>query len=350
MADAAGLNVMTVSNALNGSRPVAPATRERVKQIARELNYTPNSAAQALATGRTGFIAVMCGSVHEWYYANMVAYIGKCLDADHYKLILVRRPLELRELLSTTGVATIDGAIAIDMVSSIDAEALVAPSDYRLTAPCISIGTYAWAFIDSVVIDLSAGVTLALDVMLATGRQRIAYIVTHPHLASPEETRTKAYIASMERVGRAPEIINVDTGNLTEVEPELKAYIQQNGCPDAFLCQNDEVAMSVYRVMRDLGRRIPDEVAIVGCDGQLHMKYFDPPLSTVVQPMEDICRVAWKFLKKRIADPTLPHQQTVFEGELVIRDSLVARGSKAAPDLERRAVPNESAKDSFYPT
>lgn len=174
----------------------------------------------------TGFIAVMCGSVHEWYYANMVAYLEKCLYADCYKLILLRRPLELPGLLHTTGVTAIDGAIIIDMDSGIDAEALIAPARNQPAVPCISIGTYSWALIDSVVIDLSAGVTLALDVMLAAGRQRIAYLVIRPHLANPEETRAKAYLASMKRAGRTPESMNVDTGNLTEVEPELKSYIQ----------------------------------------------------------------------------------------------------------------------------
>ena len=63
IANVAGLNVMTVSNALRNSRIVAPATRERVKRIAHELNYVPNSAAKALSTGRTSLIAIMTGPI-----------------------------------------------------------------------------------------------------------------------------------------------------------------------------------------------------------------------------------------------------------------------------------------------
>ena len=325
VAKAADLHVMTVSNALSGSRSVAPATRERVQQIARELNYVPNSAAQALATGRTGLVAVMCGSLHEWYYAQMFASLERVLYAERYKVFFLRRPFELKEFLETTGDAAIDGAIAIDMHSGIDAEALVTSLRNRPLVPCVSIGTYSWALIDSVVIDLSVGVRGAVNVMVAAGRQRIAYLVTTQQMSLPIETRTGAYIASVERAGFQPEIINADTNVLTQVGPELMAYIQQHGCPDALLCQNDEVAMTAYRVLRDLGRRVPEDVMLVGCDGQLHMKYFDPPLSTVVQPVEESCRVAWSFLKKRMANPTLPHQRVVLEGELVLRESLLAR-------------------------
>src|SRR5688500_18945792 len=72
IADAAGVHLMTVSDALHGTRRVAPATRERVRQIAKELNYMPNFTARALATGKTKTIAVLSGTINEPYYANVV--------------------------------------------------------------------------------------------------------------------------------------------------------------------------------------------------------------------------------------------------------------------------------------
>lgn len=345
IAKAAGLHVMTVSDALSGKRSVAPATQERVKQIAQELNYVPNYAAKALASGRTGMVAVMCGSLREAYYANIMASLEEYMRADRYVPILLRRPVELKELLDTTSGMALDGAITIDMHPAINAEAMLKPLRNKPEVPCVSIGTHEWNMIDSVVVDLRGGVTAALNIMLSGGRKRVAYIVTHHGMGRPEETRANAYFASMAKWGRSPEIINLNTNVLTQVEPELKAYIRQNGCPDALLCQNDETAMSTYRTLRGLGLRIPDDVMLAGCDGQLHMKYFDPPLSTVVQPLEEMCEVAWKFLKKRMADPALPYQRTVLEGELIVRESLLA-------SLD--AKPNEqsgqrSSTGSLYP-
>ena len=88
------------------------------------------------------------------------------------------------------------------------------------------------------------------------------------------------------------------------------------------LCQNDETMMCVYRALRDLGFRVPDDVLLVGCDGQLHTRYFDPPLSTIVQPMERMSELAWQFLRQRMDDPTLPLQHAVVQGELIVRESL----------------------------
>ena len=77
IAEVAGVHVMTVSDALNDTRSVAPATRARIKVIAKEMNYVPNFAARALVTGRTGMIAVISGAMNEPYYANMVHLIEK---------------------------------------------------------------------------------------------------------------------------------------------------------------------------------------------------------------------------------------------------------------------------------
>lgn len=318
IAGVAGVHLMTVSNALSGLRTVAPATRERVRQIARELNYVPNSAARALATGRTGLIAVMSGTMNEPYYANMVHLLEQHMNAEDYKSVLLRKPNEVKELISATGNTAVDGTIAIDMTELVE--------EFRVysVVPCVAVGTFPRSFVDSVTVDLSAAVEETLDVMLAAGRQSIAYVATVHFMASDEEVRARTYLAVMEKAGREPRIINVNTGVFDEVGPRLKANIQKNGCPDAMLCQNDETTMCAYRVLRDLGFRVPEDVLLVGCDGQLHMKYFDPPLSTIRQPMEEMCALTWQFLRQRIANPALPLQHAILQGDLVIRESLQA--------------------------
>ncbi|RYX81203.1 LacI family transcriptional regulator [bacterium] len=314
IADVAGLNVMTVSNALSDARIVAPATRERVKRIARELNYVPNSAAKALVTGRTGLIAIMCGPLDEPYYATAVRLLGRQLNAEGYRVLLTST--ETHNIIDATGNTAIDGAIAIDRHDLIEQFQNYSP------VPCVSIGTYQRSFIDNVVVDLSEGVGEAVRLMAEAGRQRIAYLVTTFHMAQPSEVRAAAYFRTLQGAGLATEVINVNSNFFDEVEENLWAYLTQHGAPDALLCQNDETAMSAYRALRNLGYRIPEDVLLVGCDGQLHMKYFDPPLSTIAQPLEEMCDTAWKFLKNRIADPTLPVQQAVLQGKLVVRESL----------------------------
>ena len=316
IADAAGVHLMTVSNALSGKRTVAVATQEKVRRIARELKYVPNSAARALATGRTGLIAVMSGTMNEPYYANMVHLLEQQMNAEDYKVVLLRKPNEVKDLIYATGNTAVDGAIAIDMTELVE--------EFRVysAVPCVAVGTYPRSFIDSVTVDLSEGVTEALNMMLAAGCRDIAYLATVHIMASNEEVRARTYREIMEKAGREPRVINVNTGVFAEVGQRLAINIRKNGCPDALLCQNDETAMGAYRTLRDLGVRVPDDVLLAGCDGQLHMKYFDPPLSTIVQPLERMSELAWQFLRQRIDDPALPLQHATLQGELIVRDSL----------------------------
>lgn len=316
IAELAGVKKMTVSDALNGTRRVAPATRERVRRIARELNYIPNSAARALATGRTGVIAVLSGPMSQPYYANMVDLLESHINDNGFNLMLMRTPREVHELVTATGNTSVDGAIAIDMMG------LVLEFRSHPSIPCVSLGSVRCSFVDSVVVDLEAGVEEAMRLMVARGRRRIAYFVTATVLTHESEGRARAYFSAMQRADLEPEIINVITDDSALIEERLRAYIEKNGCPGALLCQNDETAMCAFRVLRDAGFRVPDDVLLVGCDGQLHMKYFDPPLSTIVQPMKEMCATAWQFLQARINNPDLPHQEAMLHGKLVVRESL----------------------------
>ena len=333
IADAAGVHIMTVSNALSGQRKVAPATRERVRQIARELHYVPNSAARALVTGRTGVIAVMSGPLNEPFYANMVYLLEQQMLAEDYKVLLLRKPDEVKDLIYATGNTAVDGAIAVDRTDVVE--------EFRIhsAVPCVAVGTYGRTLMqtikaDLVAVDLSAGVAAALDYMIGADCRKIAYVATVDFMASDEEIRARTYRSHLKKAKLARRFINLQTELFDEMTPRLKLEIEANGCPDALLCQNDDVAMCAYRALRDLSFRVPDDVLLVGCDGQKHMNCFDPPLSTIAQPMEAICAQAWQFLRQRIAQPSLPLQHATLQGELIVRASL---GAPVAPSKKSRA-------------
>ncbi len=325
VAKAAGVNTSTASDALKGTGRVAPATREKVRRIAAEQNYIPNMAARALVTGRTGTVAIVTGSLDQYYYANLVSRLETHLAAQNHKTLLLHSRQEVHNLITATGSAAVDGVIAIDMYHIVD-EFL--RSDNKVQ-PCVFIGTYSPPSVDHVTIDLSGAVTEALTIMLGQGRQRIAYLVNSDPMASPGEVRAGTYLSVMEKAGQAPEIINLLTDNLL-VRQQLREYIRAHGCPDGLLCQNDETAIYAYRALLDLGYRVPQDVLLVGCDGLHYLEYFETPISTIAQPMEEICALAWQFLQRRIANPSHDFQQAKVQAHLIPRDSLgVAPKSRA---------------------
>lgn len=317
VARAAGVNMTTASDALKGTGRVSQKTREKVQRVAAEQNYIPNFAARALATGRTKTVVMTGGTLREYYYVNIAYSLENEMAADGYKLMLIRTSHEVRESVIATQSFAVDGIIAVDKYQLVDAYQGSRPS-----RPCVFIGTYTPELVDCVTIDLSAGVREAITHMMDAGCKRIAYVATSDIMAWTDEVRSRTYLATLQAAGRQSEIINL-RANIETVTNRFKAHISEHGCPDALLCQNDDTAISVYRALMDLGYHVPRDVLLVGCDGLRHMECFETPLSTIVQPIEEVCALAWQFLKNRIANPALPPQQASLEAHLAVRESLL---------------------------
>jgi LacI family transcriptional regulator len=125
----------------------------------------------------------------------------------------------------------------------------------------------------------------------------------------------------MAEAGKQVEYIITPDEHRRSVASPLTDYIERHGCPDGLFCFNDDMAIGAYRTLKDLGRRIPDDVALVGCDGIDDLKYLDPRVSTIVQPLEHMCMIAWTFLERRIKNNALPLQHITVQPKLEIRES-----------------------------
>lgn len=324
----AGVHPMTVSNALKGTGRVASATREKVVRIASELGYRPNMAARALVTGRTGTIAIALGPVKEHFYANLLHLLEAELTMQNYKMLFLRSRDVRENLLNTVEVSSVDGIIVVDVFWAIQ-EFLESAAGAQ--HPCVYAGVLGqWhigaSLIDNVAIDISGAFKQGLNIMREAGCQRIAYLASTETMASHYEVRPRVFAQMMKEMGCKPEIINLEsggnTGHRAVVRQKLREFIKANGCPDGLFCQNDEMAITAYRTLLDLGYRIPDDVMLAGCDGIQDTEYCEPPLSTVAQPVERMCSLAWEFLQKRMAQPDRPLQQTSLPAELIVRKSL----------------------------
>lgn len=320
VAKLAGVHARTVADALKGTGRVAPSTRERVLRIARELNYVPNAAARALVTGRTGKVAVVSGPINEPFYTNMVHSLEMHLTSSGFEMLLLHTRREVDDLVQATQSSLVDGVIVI---GSFHLTEEFRHQTRGAVQPCVFINISKAEFVDHIFIDLRPAVEDALQLMLGAKRRRIAYVVNNRDADSHTEMRMATYLKVMEEAGRTPEFIDVNTSMPPEKRvQDIKAYIEQHGCPDALLCQNDETAIYTYRALTALGLRLPNDAVLVGCDGLPYMEFFDPPLSTIALPTEDICGLATQFLQRRMANPNLPLQEATLEGHLIVRKSM----------------------------
>jgi DNA-binding LacI/PurR family transcriptional regulator len=330
VAQLAGVHPMTVSNALKGTGRVAAATRENIQRIAEELDYRPNLAARALVTGKTGTVAVVTGPVSEHFYAHLLHLLEIELAASDYKMLFLRSRDLNSDLLSTVRTRAVDGVIAIDAFTTMRDlvkahTGFIHPYVYAGVMDADIADTLP---IDHIKIDLSQAVRDAIQTMINTGCRRIAYIVSNSGMATQTEVRSRVYEETMKEGGLTREVINLEIGSDTSTRDltrhRLAQYIRKHGCPEGLICQNDEMAIAAYRALRDIDLRVPQDVQLVGCDGLPDMEYFDPQLSTVVQPAEEMCALAWKFLQHRMADPEIPLQNATLQASLRVRASLKA--------------------------
>jgi DNA-binding LacI/PurR family transcriptional regulator len=101
----------------------------------------------------------------------------------------------------------------------------------------------------------------------------------------------------------------------------IQDYGRDHGRPEAIFCHSDDVALGIYRGLCDAGISVPGNIALAGCDGIEDTEYLECPLTTLVQPVAEMCATAWGFLQMRLEDWTRPAQHAVLRPRLAIRES-----------------------------
>ena len=319
LANRLSLSKGTVSRVLNRRNDdlISESTRSRVILAAREAGYRPNRAARSLATGRTQTIAFYTNELTDISSAvvNRLQWLARHSELD---MIIHNFPRHYdgkeEHVISPVGQA--DGIVAYEPHEYIH---LIPDASLGERTPMVSMGTYLMDDTDFVGTNLIPEIEKAVEHLAAIGCRRIAYVEDHPTSAAPD-FRHQTYAGAMQQAGLRPEYIDVP-GSRAAARSAVTTYVRTNGSPDGMLCRYDDLAIGAYRGLRDLGLRIPDDVALIGCDGIDDTEYLDPPLSTIVQPIERMCDLAWEFLQKRMADPGCPLQQIVLPSCLELRAS-----------------------------
>ncbi len=299
------LSHTTVSRVLNGREDIAipDITRRRVEEAARALGYRVNPAARALATGRTGVVSLWASGVYRAFWADVIVQVEGQARRAAYELIIndlsarVGRPAD-----DDPSVWPIDGILALGCPAEVAAY-LALPASQR--QPLVSMGVYHNEKTDFVGLELGGATRQALRHLLSVGCRRIAYV--GPLNLNADDPRRVAYEEEMRESEKAPQMMGVPGGSHRGTRAAARRliidYHKTHGLPDGLFCHNDEIAIGAYRGLCDLGVRVPDDVAIVGCDGIEDTEYLETPLSTIALPLEAMCEQAWRLLSRRWAKP-----------------------------------------------
>jgi DNA-binding LacI/PurR family transcriptional regulator len=317
----AGVSRATVSRVVNGSATVNPRIRTTVLRAVEELGYIPNSAARSLVTQRTGSIGLVVSEPlarvfsDDPFFSLVVRTVSQELEAADKQVVLMIPSSPAGQMRVERYVAGrhVDGVILLSQHGSDPLPAAL----LRTGVPVLSHGRpVSTARPPYCVVDNVAGARAAVEHLLAKGRRRIATITGPPDMSagldrlagyrevlSGTGRRSLAAIGDFTRASGAAAM-----GQLLEDDPRL----------DAVFAASDLMATGALYALRKAGRRVPDDVAIVGFDDIDAARFTDPPLTTVRQPIAEVARTIVRMLLTGADHEAEP---TIFPTELVVRDS-----------------------------
>ncbi|MGN0064472.1 MAG: LacI family DNA-binding transcriptional regulator [Nocardioides sp.] len=322
----AGVSRATASRAINGGNRVSAAAKAKVDHAVAELGYTPNQAARSLVTRRTGSVAVVVPEPDERvfadpFFASTLSAVNRELaDRDLQLVLLLAQPGEQEErMLRYLRNRHIDGAI---VVSHHRADNL-ADHLAALGLPCAFVGR-PWtgadrvSFVDT---DNVEGGRLATEALVDRGCTAIGTI-TGPTDMTASLDRLAGWRSAMGAAGLEQDAI--EQGDFTEVggERAASALLSRHPELDGLFVASDLMALGALRVLAETGRRVPEDIAVVGYDDLGAAERTTPPLTTVSHPVSEMASRATKLLIEQMdATGTSLPMRLIFTPSLVRRDS-----------------------------
>src|SRR5688500_9747099 len=323
VAQEAGVGVGTVSRVINGSASVSEATRRRVLDVVAALGYEPNATARALSTGRTRSVGVIAPFFTRPSVIERLRGVAPLLAASGYQLVLfdVERP-EHRADVFRSVIGRVDGLLSISLAPP--------KADLRRLAAAgirVVLLDQAHESVPSVIVDDVEGGRLATTHLLELGHRRIAFAgdtVDGVHGASASSRRCIGYQRALEEAGVPvrPDLVRLRPHGREAADIALD-LIGLASPPTAVFAASDLQALAMLDALEGLGKRVPDDLSVVGFDDVELARYAG--LTTVAQPLEDSgTRGAELLLAALEGDDVLqPHQHLPLE--------LVVRGTTAPP-------------------
>ena len=321
----AGVSRATVSRVVNGSPRVSQAAKDSVGLAIAELGYVPNRAARSLVTRRADSVALVVSESETRFFSDpwfavVARGMAAALSETDMQLVLViaqserqRQRLE-RYLLS----GHVDGVVLVSLHGR-------DPLPRQLVAagvPTVLVGRPVdeidVAYVDA---DNKGGSEVAVRHLLERGRTRIATIAG-PQDMSVGRDRLAGYEAALRGAGLPVDPALVGEADFSE-EGGARAMLDllaRQPHLDAVFAASDLMAAGALRALRGAGRRVPDDVALVGFDDLVTSQHTDPPLTTVRQPLADMGREMTRMLLATIAGEE-PDPVVIMPTELIVRAS-----------------------------
>ena len=329
----AGTSVATVSRVFNNSDYVSKKTAERIREVAEQLNYRPDSHGRSLRSGKHWNIGIIVslGSYHDAQFnERMISYLARWITNHEYGVgleFLERgkgRKLEQPALLSSNKV---DGMIVIGHLDQKELEQIAQWGK----AVCLIENRFDLPRFSSVNLAHKEGSIEATNYLLSLGHRKIGYV--HGSLDWPSTCgRFEGYTAGLAANG-----IDFNEAYTAEVSDQQQNYqggyhatrmlLTRNPELTAMMYVNDWYAVGGIAAAQEMGRKVPDDISIIGYDDHWMASELVPPLTTVSAEMDELCRSGVDLLLRTIEKGSNTQSDVIVWPHMIVRQSCARIGA-----------------------
>ncbi|WP_245984415.1 LacI family DNA-binding transcriptional regulator [Streptomyces tateyamensis] len=327
----AGVSHQTVSRVLNGSPNVRAQTRERVLAAIQKLDYRPNTAARALVTRRSQTLGVISFDTTLYGPSQMLYGIEQAArGAGYFITIASLRNHDARSVHEAVDRLRDQAVEGIAVIAS-RVSAMAALARQTATVPMVTVGPTDPGWLPGAGVDNEAGARTAVRYLLDQGHGTVHHVAGPDDWLEAKARRTGWRRALEDHERPVPESLPGDWSARSGYRAGLR--LVDDPRVTAVFCANDHMALGVVRALHETGRRVPEDVSVVGFDDIPEAAFLTPPLTTVRQHFGELGRCGLELLLRRVQfpDPQAAgvdgaHQVAVVAPELIVRASSARPG------------------------
>ena len=318
VAKLANVSVTTVSRVLNNKGYISDETRESVRKAMEELDYQPNEVARSLFRRQSNMIGLIIPSVSHPFFAQLTRYIEFYAHEFGYKIVLCNSLMQSgkeREYIELLRRHQVDGIIMGSHTLEI--------AEYSgLNLPIVSFDRQIAPDIPYVSSDNFTGGVLAGRHLIEKGCKKLAHISGNLKLQMLSNKRNDGFIQACKEYDKTYYIYETDINVLgkNDYTQVVETLFKEHPDIDGIFASSDIIAAQIIKKCTDLGRRVPEDVKIVGYDDTDIAKYLIPAITTIAQPIESMARYAIDYVIKQIEGEVVPN-------EIVLPITLRVRGT-----------------------
>lgn len=318
------ISVSTVSRALRDTYDVNKETRDKVLEMAAQLNYKPNFNATGLAKGSSYTIAVILPFITNYYFSTVITGIQEIAYQNNYNIVLyVTNDSPERELdiINNLPITSLDGLL-VSIASNSDA------SDHFAEVLSNNIPI---VFFDRVVNGIETskvvqddynGAFEGVEHLISNGYKKIAHIAG-PSSLTFTQNRLKGYIDALTKheLPINEEWIIHSGFSQDDGKKDVEELLKCKERPDAIFAANDRKAIGAMLTLKNKGIKIGEEMGILGFTNDPSSEIISPSLTTIAEPALEIGRKSCELLLKHIAKKHFHPEEVIFPGKLIVRES-----------------------------